>query len=86
VTAPTLIILGEEDYRTPISDNEQWFIALKMPNIPVEPARSPRSAHGLSRSGEPWLLVDRQERIRSWFVHWLIENPAQTSSSGQPHN
>lgn len=80
VTAPTLIIVGEEDYRTPMSDNEQWFIALKMRNVPVEFARYPRSSHGLSRSGEPWLLVDRQERIRSWFVHWLIDKPRTSRS------
>lgn len=79
VTAPTLIIMGEEDYRTPISDNEQWFMALKLRKVPVELARYPRSAHGLSRDGEPWLLVDRQERIRSWFVHWLLEKkPTET--------
>ncbi|MCC7125348.1 MAG: S9 family peptidase, partial [Acidobacteria bacterium] len=41
VTAPTLIILGEEDYRTPISDNEQWFMALKLRKVPVELARYP---------------------------------------------
>ncbi len=81
VTAPTLIIMGEEDYRTPISDNEQWFVALKKRKVPVELARYPRSAHGLSRDGEPWLLVDRQERIRSWFVHWLIDKPARTTES-----
>jgi len=73
VTAPTLIIHSENDYRTPIGDGEQWYMALKKRNIPVEMVRYPRSSHGLSRSGEPWLLVDRLERIKSWFVHWLID-------------
>jgi dipeptidyl aminopeptidase/acylaminoacyl peptidase len=71
VTAPTLIIHSENDYRTPIGDGEQWFMALKKRGIPVEMVRYPRSSHGLSRTGEPWLLVDRLERIRSWFVHFL---------------
>ncbi len=75
VTAPTLIIHSENDYRTPIADGEQWFMALKKRGIPVEMVRYPRSSHGLSRDGEPWLLVDRLERIRSWFVHFLVENP-----------
>lgn len=74
VQAPTLIIQSEEDYRTPMPDAEQWFMALKKRNVPVELVRYPRSSHGLSRTGEPWLLVDRLERIRSWFVYWLIEN------------
>ncbi len=71
VTAPTLIIHSENDYRTPISDGEQWFMSLKKRGVPVELVRYPRSSHGLSRTGEPWLLVDRLERIRSWFDHWL---------------
>ena len=74
VTAPTLIIHSENDYRTPIADGEQWFMALKKRGVPVEMVRYPRSSHGLSRTGEPWLLVDRLERIRSWFVHFLQED------------
>ena len=80
VTAPTLIIHSENDYRTPIGDGEQWFMALKKREIPTELVRYPRSSHGLSRSGEPWLLVDRLERIRSWFTHWLIQKPGSQSS------
>ncbi|MEE2709352.1 MAG: S9 family peptidase [Gemmatimonadota bacterium] len=83
VTAPTLIIHSENDYRTPIADGEQWFIALMKRKIPVELVRYPRSSHGLSRTGEPWLLVDRLERLRTWFVHWLIkkQGPATQSES-----
>ena len=73
VRTPTLIIHGENDYRTPIGDGEKWFMALKKREVPTELVRYPRSSHGLSRSGEPWLLVDRLERIRSWFTYWLVE-------------
>ena len=79
VTAPTLIIHSEQDFRTPIADAEQWFMALRKREVPVELIRYPRSSHGLSRTGEPWLLVDRLERIRSWFVHWLMEAPTSES-------
>jgi len=75
VRAPTLIIEGENDYRTPMVEGEQWFMALKKQHVPVELVRYPRSSHSLSRTGEPWLLVDRLERLRSWFVQWLIESP-----------
>lgn len=71
VTIPTLIINGENDWRTPPEDGEQWFMALKKRNVPVELVSYPRSTHDLSRTGEPWLLVDRLERIRSWLDHWL---------------
>jgi dipeptidyl aminopeptidase/acylaminoacyl peptidase len=83
VKAPTLILLGENDYRTPMADNEMWFMALKKRNVPVELVRYPRSSHGLSRNGEPWLLVDRLERLRSWFGYWLIDQPARTSTALQ---
>jgi hypothetical protein len=33
--------------------------------------RYPRSNHDLSRTGEPWLLVDRLGRLRQWFGHYL---------------
>jgi dipeptidyl aminopeptidase/acylaminoacyl peptidase len=78
VTAPTLIIHSENDYRTPIPDGEQWFIALMKRQVPVELVRYPRSSHGLSRTGEPWLLVDRLTRLQTWFEHWLIEIPDKT--------
>lgn len=81
VTAPTLIIHSEYDHRTPMQDAEMWFTALKKLEVPVEFVRYPRSSHGLSRSGEPWLLVDRLERLRSWFLHWLVEQPALTADA-----
>jgi dipeptidyl aminopeptidase/acylaminoacyl peptidase len=77
VTTPTLMVQSEEDFRTPMGEAEQWFLALKKRNVPVELVRYPRSTHELSRSGEPWLLVDRLGRLRQWFTYWL----APTTSS-----
>jgi len=73
VHTPTLMIQSEEDFRAPISDAEQWYMALRKRGVPVEFVRYPRSTHELSRSGEPWLLVDRLGRIRQWFSYWLAE-------------
>jgi dipeptidyl aminopeptidase/acylaminoacyl peptidase len=71
VKTPTLMVQSEEDHRTPITDAEQWFVGLKKQGTPVEFIRYPRSTHDLSRTGEPWLLVDRLNRLRQWFAHWL---------------
>ncbi|MBI2409055.1 MAG: S9 family peptidase [Gemmatimonadetes bacterium] len=71
VKTPTLMVQSEEDHRTPMADADQWFMALKKQGIPVEWVRYPRSNHDLSRTGEPWLLVDRLGRLRQWFAHWL---------------
>jgi dipeptidyl aminopeptidase/acylaminoacyl peptidase len=71
VRTPTLMVQSEEDFRTPMGNAEIWYMALKKQNVPVELVRYPRSTHELSRSGEPWLLVDRLGRIRQWFAWWL---------------
>jgi len=84
VTIPTLILHSENDYRTPIGDGAQWLMALKKRRVPVEMVRYPRSTHDLSRTGEPWLLVDRLERIRNWFAYWWNQQPAPPSTPPTP--
>jgi dipeptidyl aminopeptidase/acylaminoacyl peptidase len=71
VRTPTLLVQSEEDFRTPMPEAEQWFMSLRKMGVPAEFVRYPRSNHDLSRTGEPWLLVDRLGRIRQWFTHWL---------------
>jgi dipeptidyl aminopeptidase/acylaminoacyl peptidase len=83
VKTPTLIVQSEEDHRTPMTDAEQWFMSLKKQGVPVEFIRYPRSTHDLSRTGEPWLLVDRLSRLRQWFAHWLdVEGTITATESG----
>ncbi len=77
VKTPTLIVQSEEDHRTPMVGAEMWYMALKTQNVPAEFIRYPRSNHDLSRTGEPWLLVDRLGRLRQWFGHWLAEPAAK---------
>ena len=81
VKTPTFIVQSEEDHRTPMTDAEQWFIALKKQGTPVELVRYPRSTHDLSRNGEPWLLVDRLGRIRQWFAYWLKDEKRQVAGT-----
>lgn len=77
VTAPTLILHGQYDVRVPYKNAEQWFRVLKMRGVPVELVRYPDTGHSLNR---PWHTVDRLERTRSWFVHWLIDRSPAASS------
>jgi dipeptidyl aminopeptidase/acylaminoacyl peptidase len=80
VKTPTLIVQSEEDFRTPMGNAEIWFMALKKQGVPVELVRYPRSTHELSRSGEPWLLVDRLGRLRQWFTYWLKDKPVTANN------
>ena len=85
VTTPMLMVQSEEDFRTAMGSAEMWFESLKKRGVPAEFVRYPRSTHELSRSGEPWLLVDRLGRLRQWFGYWLQGQkavaPAATAAS-----
>lgn len=82
VKTPTFIVQSEEDHRTPMTDAEQWYIGLKKQGTPVEFVRYPRSTHDLSRTGEPWLLVDRLGRLRQWFTYWLVDGGSPRAATG----
>ncbi len=71
VTAPVLIIHSENDYRCPMEQAEQWFIALKRLGRTVELVRFPNESHGLSRNGGPKHRVERLERTLGWFDRHL---------------
>lgn len=75
VTTPTLIMHSEFDYRCPVSEGEQFFMALKFyDKAPVEFLRHPRSNHDLTRSGPPVLRVDRFHHILRWFGAYMPAN------------
>jgi dipeptidyl aminopeptidase/acylaminoacyl peptidase len=85
VKTPTLLVQSEEDFRTPIGNADLWFQALKKQGVPAEFVRYPRSNHDLSRTGEPWLLVDRLSRLRQWFTYWLKEKPSTAAADKTKH-
>jgi dipeptidyl aminopeptidase/acylaminoacyl peptidase len=71
VKAPCLIIHSENDFRCPMEQAEQWFIALKQLGVPAEFVRFPDESHGLSRNGKPKHRVERLERTLAWFETYL---------------
>lgn len=71
VETPLLILHGELDYRCPIEQAEQLFIALKQLGKEVEFVRFPGANHELSRSGDPTMRIHRLEQICRWFEQYL---------------
>ncbi|CAM4060376.1 S9 family peptidase [Lederbergia lenta] len=71
VETPLLILHGEKDYRCPIEQAEQLFIALKQRKKETKFVRFPESNHELSRSGKPTLRINRLEYIRDWFMTYV---------------
>jgi dipeptidyl aminopeptidase/acylaminoacyl peptidase len=71
VKTPTMIIHSEHDLRVPISEGEQWFVALKLHNVPVEFVRFPNETHDLSRSGSPKHREERLQHMLRWLKKYL---------------
>lgn len=67
ITTPLLITHSEEDYRCPIGQAEEMFIALKRLGREVELVRFPDESHGLSRTGQPKHRIERLQYITGWF-------------------
>ncbi|WP_047979826.1 S9 family peptidase [Ornithinibacillus contaminans] len=71
VETPLLILHGELDYRCPIEQGEQFYVALKHLKKEVEFVRFPGANHELSRSGKPEMRVERLNHICRWFESYL---------------
>ncbi len=54
VRTPTLIITGENDFRTPMSESEQYFQALQLQGVESALIRLPEAGHGFGRPSQ-WL-------------------------------
>lgn len=81
VKTPTMIIHSINDYRTPLEGGEQWFRALQKHDVPVRMVLFPDSAHGLSRTGEPWLLIRRLHEYVDWFSGYLVNDEPVVASN-----
>lgn len=71
IKTPLLILHSEKDYRCPIEQAEQLFIALKHRERDTKFVRFPESNHELSRSGKPNLRIKRLDYINNWFNEYL---------------
>jgi dipeptidyl aminopeptidase/acylaminoacyl peptidase len=65
VKTPSLVMTGEEDYRTPISEAEQFYEALKLLNVEAVLVRVPGEPHGISR--RPSHHITKMLYIAGWF-------------------
>lgn len=71
MNTPLLILHSEHDYRCPVEQGEQLFIALKYKKKETRFVRFPAADHNLSRTGKPSLRVERLEHLTSWFDKYL---------------
>ena len=68
VTTPTMLITGEVDYRTPMSETEQYYGALKLEGVPTAMVRIPEASHGIA--SRPSQLLAKVTHILGWFERY----------------
>ncbi|WP_440057028.1 S9 family peptidase (plasmid) [Pseudoalteromonas sp. T1lg65] len=65
VTTPTMLLTGDADYRTPISETEQYYQALKLQGVETAMVRIPDASHGITK--RPSNLLNKVAYIQWWF-------------------
>ena len=65
VTTPTMLLTGEQDYRTPMAESEQYYQALKLRKVDTVLVRIQESGHGIA--GKPSNLIAKVLHVLAWF-------------------
>jgi acylaminoacyl-peptidase len=68
VTTPTLLMVGEEDWRTPTWEAEQFYTALKLKGVDTALIRVPGAPHYIA--GRPSRLIAKTDNIMGWFERY----------------
>lgn len=71
VKTPTILITGEADRRTPISESEQFYQALKLRKIDTAMVRIPGAPHGIAN--KPSRMISKVEHMLAWFRLYRTE-------------
>ncbi|MFT4604336.1 MAG: dipeptidyl aminopeptidase/acylaminoacyl peptidase [Rhodothermales bacterium] len=73
VVTPTQVIHGENDFRVPFTQGQEFYVALSRRGIATEMVVYPRTPHS---PREPKLLMDVTPRILTWFEKNMERKPA----------
>ncbi|MEM8526211.1 MAG: S9 family peptidase [Bacteroidota bacterium] len=68
VVTPTMLLTGEQDYRTPMSETVQYYTALKLRKIQTSLVRIQNSGHGIAST--PSNLMAKVMYILAWFEEY----------------
>ena len=79
VTTPTMLITGVDDKRTPMSETEQFYQALKLQKVDTVLVKVPGSSHGIA--AKPSRMIGKVENILAWFKKYSPK--AAKEESGQ---
>ena len=80
VSTPTMLLTGEADYRTPISETEQFYQALKLRQVDTVMVRVPDAPHGIA--GRPSNLIAKVVNILAWFDKYRTDQAQTETAAG----
>jgi len=80
VKTPTLVVVGSDDYRTPVSQAEQYYMALQMRGIPTALVKVPGASHG-GIAARPSQAAAKASAILAWFARYRTDKPATVASN-----
>ncbi len=69
VKTPTLVVVGEQDDRTPPSEADQYFAALQLRGVPTALVRVPDASHG-GIAARPSQSGAKASAILAWFERY----------------
>lgn len=72
VTTPTLVVVGERDFRTPVSDSEQYYQALQLRGVPTALVKVPGASHG-GLTARPSQSAAKASAILAWFEKYRVK-------------
>ncbi|WP_156444861.1 MULTISPECIES: prolyl oligopeptidase family serine peptidase, partial [Sphingomonadales] len=61
--------VGSEDYRTPVSESEQYYTALKLVGVPTALVKVPGASHG-GIAARPSQSAAKASAIIAWFERY----------------
>jgi dipeptidyl aminopeptidase/acylaminoacyl peptidase len=76
VKTPTLVVVGSEDYRTPVSEAEQYYAALQLRGVPTALVKVPGASHG-GIAARPSQSAAKAAAIIAWFDKYRKQQPVQ---------
>jgi len=82
VKTPTLVVVGSEDYRTPASEAEQFYAALKLKGVPTTFVKVPDASHG-GIAARPSQSAAKAAAIIAWFDRYRTNKGSQPVASNE---
>jgi dipeptidyl aminopeptidase/acylaminoacyl peptidase len=82
VKTPTMLMTGVNDLRTPISQTEEFYMALKVQKVPTVMLRFNDEWHGTS--SRPSNFMRSQLYLRSWFDKYTTGDEQPVTATGSP--